>query len=120
MNGDGSGQREAPISTSVGYRSFAPDLEARLALLLSGASPVKAELGVGVETPDKHLLPAKLTVGTTAFPSIDRNLQLSAGAIVNLTARWRARLEITRCESHALNHHTSRSDQIELGTLLAL
>jgi hypothetical protein len=205
-------------STSVGYRSFAPDLEARVALLLRGGSPVRAELGVGgryayekwllagapnspnrwvksravatdlkveagwvalvggafagenldlesslapgvttttsgnnltsvksvptkgawgqlqltpvkglqllvgagVETPNKHLLPAKLTVGTTAFPSIDRNLQLSAGAIVNLTARWRAGLEITRYQPHALNHQTSRSDQIELGTLLAL
>ncbi|HYD42202.1 MAG TPA: hypothetical protein VEB43_15355 [Anaeromyxobacter sp.] len=202
-------------STSVGYRSFAPDLEARLAFLLRGASPVKVELGVGgrwghekwrlagapgapdawvksqavaadlkveagwfalvggaytgenldgassltpgvrttatggdltsvksiptrgawgqlqltpvrglqllagagVEAPDEDLLPATISAGTTPVPAIARNLQLSAGAIVNLTAKWRAGLELTRYETRGVDDHTSRSDQVELSTL---
>lgn len=205
-------------STSVGYRSFAPDLEARLALLLRGTSRVKVELGVGgryaqekwllagapgapnewlksqgvaadlkveagwlvlvggayagenldvvnslapgvlttaaigsnltsaksiptrgawgqlqltavkglqllagagVEDPDDDLLPATINVGTTAVPAIARNRQFSAGAIVNLTAKWRAGLELTRYESLGVDDHTSRADQVELSTLLA-
>lgn len=204
-------------STSVGYRSFAPDLEGRLAFLLRGASPVKVELGVGgrwshekwrlagapdapdawvksqavatdlkveagpvvlvggayagenldvasslapgvrttsagadltsvksvptrgawgqlqltpvkglqllagagVEKPDADLLPAMINVGTTAIPAIERNLQLSAGLVVNITARWRAGLELTRYETRGVDDHTSRSDQVELSSLLA-
>ena len=204
-------------STSVGYRAFAPDLEARLAFLLRGASPVKVELGVGarwghekwrlagapgapdawvksqavaadlkveagwlalvggaytgenldvassltpgvltaatggdltsvksvptrggwgqlqvtpvkglqllagagVEKPDEDLLPATINVGTTAVPAIERNLQLSAGLLVNLTGSWRAGLELTRYETRGVDDRTSRSHQVELSTLLA-
>lgn len=205
-------------STSVGYRSAQPDLEARLALLLRGASPVKVELGVGgryaqekwllagvegtpdkkvksqavgadlkieapyvtlvggafagenldvasslapgvktaatsgnltavksvptrgawgqvqltpvkglqllagagVEAPNRKDLPATVSLNSVAFPSIDRNLQLSAGAIVHLTSKWRAGLELTRYQSHGVDGHTSRSHQLELSTLLVL
>jgi hypothetical protein len=47
-------------------------------------------------------------------------LSTVSGAIVNLTGRWRAGLEYTRYQTHGVDGHTSRADQVELSTLLAL
>jgi hypothetical protein len=54
-----------------------------------------------------------------AVPAIDENLQVSAGAILSLTSKWRVGLEYTAYQSHGVDDHTSRSDQVEVATLLA-
>lgn len=88
-------------------------------LQVSPVKPLVLLAGAGVELPRRRLLPATLTVGTSSFPSIYRNVQLSAGALVNLTPRWRVGLEATRYVTYAVDRNVSRSDQLELSSLLA-
>jgi opacity protein-like surface antigen len=87
-------------------------------------TPVKGLVllaGAGVETPNRELLPATITVSTGfTIPSIDRNQQVSAGAILNLTSRWRVGLEYTQYRSHGIDGVTSTSNQLELGSLLTM
>ena len=198
-------------ATGVGYRSFAPDAEARVAFLYRAAGPLKAELGVGGRygeekwilgtgaTAYSHvvksqgvaadlkveagfvtvvggafagenldvansLAPGVLTAGTapaftsvksvptkgawgqlqvrplkpllllagagvetprkkylsTAVTSVYRNVELSAGVLVDLTSRWRVGLEGTRYVSYTVDGKIARSDQLELSSLLSL
>jgi hypothetical protein len=86
---------------------------------VSPVKPLVLLAGAGVELPRRRLLPATVTVGTSSFPAIYRNVQLSAGALVNLTARWRLGLEATRYVTYAVDRNVSRSDQVELSSLLA-
>lgn len=66
--------------------------------------------GAGVELPDEDFLSAT---------GIERNLQISGGAVVSLASRWRAGLEYTRYETKTKDGETARSGQLEVSTLLA-
>ncbi|WP_243337556.1 hypothetical protein [Anaeromyxobacter soli] len=76
-------------------------------------------LGAGREDPRDATLPA---ASATSSP-IRRNSQLSAGALVNLTSRWRLGLEATRYVTDTATvtgADTYTANQLELSTLLAL
>ncbi|WP_242344901.1 hypothetical protein [Anaeromyxobacter terrae] len=76
-------------------------------------------LGAGREDPRDATLPA---ASATSSP-ITRNSQLSAGALVNLTSRWRLGLEATRYVTDTATtagKDTYTANQLELSTLLAL
>ena len=81
-------------------------------------TPLVLLAGAGVELPRRRLLPATVTVGSSSFPAIYRNVQLSAGALVNLTPRWRVGLEGTRYVTYAVDRNVSRSDQVELSSMV--
>ncbi len=67
--------------------------------------------GAGIEIVDEDLIGAA---------AVQRNLQLSGGAIVNLTSRWRAGVEYTRYVTETNDGETTRASQVEVSTLLAL
>ncbi len=76
-------------------------------------TPVKGLVllaGAGVELPDEDMI---------AATAIKKNLQISGGAIVNLTSRWRAGLEYTRYDTELNDDTSTQSSQVELSTLLA-
>lgn len=72
--------------------------------------------GAGMEQPDEDFLAASTT---TSPGGIKRNLQISGGAIVNLTSKWRAGVEYTRYETKTMDDETTRASQLEVSTLLA-
>ncbi|ABS24257.1 hypothetical protein [Anaeromyxobacter sp. Fw109-5] len=74
-------------------------------------------LGAGLEDPRDATLPA-----ASASPIL-RNVQYSAGALVNLTSKWRVGFEVTRYVTDTATpagHDTFTGNQFELSTLLAL
>lgn len=76
-------------------------------------------LGAGQEDPRDGTLPA---ASATASPIL-RNVQYSAGALVNLTSKWRVGLEATRYVTQTATtawKDTYTGNQFELSTLLAL
>lgn len=76
-------------------------------------TPVKGFLllaGAGMDMPDEDL------IGATA---IKKNLQISGGAIVNLTSKWRAGLEYTRYQTELKDDTKTEASQVEFSTLLA-
>jgi hypothetical protein len=79
--------------------------------------PLMLVAGAGVELPRKKMLPATIAAGV---PAIDRSLQISGGVLVNLTSKLRVGLEVTHYEAHGVDKKTSRADQVELSSLLAL
>jgi hypothetical protein len=81
--------------------------------------------GGGMEIPGlDEATPAFLSQFTAADRYVYRNGQLSAGALLSITSKWRVGLEATRYVSRLLDNggNLSRADatQIELSTLLAL
>jgi hypothetical protein len=89
-------------------------------LQLTPVKPLQLVAGAGVEVPPRKSLPATFSLNGTSVPSIYRNVQLSAGAIVSLTPRWKVGLEATRYVTSGVDGKTARSDQLELSSLLAL
>jgi hypothetical protein len=74
-------------------------------------------LGAGLEDPRDATLPA-----ASASPIL-RNVQYSAGALVNLTSKWRVGFEVTRYVTDTATptgNDTFTGNQFELSTLLAL
>jgi hypothetical protein len=97
----------------------------------AGVTPVKGLMlvgGYGEETPDRDTYTKAGTTrtATAAAPQITRNAQISGGAILNLTNRWRVGLEYTTYQTTYFYgtaapqmYKTFESSQVELGTLYA-
>ncbi len=110
---------ESSIAPGVATAGTSPDLTSVKSVPTKGGwgqlqvTPVKGLLllaGAGVEIVDEDF------IGATA---VKRNLQLSGGAIVNLTSRWRAGVELTRYVTETNDDETTRASQVEVSTLLA-
>jgi hypothetical protein len=78
-------------------------------------------LGAGLEDPRDATLPAASV--TPSVSPILRNVQLSGGALVNITSKWRVGFEVTRyvtATATPTGNDTFTGNQFELSTLLAL
>jgi hypothetical protein len=60
-----------------------------------------------------------VAAGSGTVPTPYDNRQASAGAIVNLSSRWRVSLEGTRYWTKAVDGSKHDADQVELSSLLA-
>lgn len=69
-------------------------------------------VGYGIEEPREADLPATATV-------VNRNQQVSGGAILSLTSRWRVSTEVTWYLTNTQDWFRRNSTQVELGSLYA-
>jgi hypothetical protein len=137
---------ELPMLTLVGaawtgqalgvYYSVAPGVKtvanATTATLLDNVSPVRSMgawgqailaptsilqlvAGYGVEAPRRKDLPA----GTAAAPTVTHNQQVSGGAILSLTSRWKVSGEVTWYDTTTYDHFKRNATQLELASLYA-
>ncbi len=103
----------------------AHEIETQGAYAQAGVTPVKGLLlvaGYGYENPKDSTL--ALPGATPAANLILRNTQYSAGAILNLTSKWRVSFEATRFLTQRAtgggNSDTVTGNQFQLGSLFAL
>jgi hypothetical protein len=97
----------------VGVRTVGGWCQARLA----ATSTLVLLLGGGFEAPHRSDLPGSSPDNLVVW----RNVQVSGGALLDLTSRWRAGLELTgfSTRSTAATDSRARSAQVELTTLYA-
>jgi hypothetical protein len=87
--------------------------------VVTPVAPLELLLGYGVEEPRLSDVPAKTTVGGAEVSTVTRNQQVSGGAILALTSRWRISGEVTWYLTDTYDRFERNSTQLELASIYA-